>query len=169
MEFFKILNNVELKGGSKNGAKYYIFLAPQKILTKPQLLMQSQKYSQKVYSRTGTRFIFFYISIIVVLTGVNEWSFLWCTRILNFKKNLDIGQKPYILTWISLPVGTNGEPLVAIGKFPNVIGKLMIGETLALSGEEITNAMIGNDILPIYWLSLVNWLCKALDQIGNEW
>ena len=61
-------------------------------------------------------------------------------------------------------MGTNGEPLVAIGKFPNVISKLMIGETLALSGEEITNAMIGNDILPIYWLSLVNWICKTLSN-----
>ena len=83
---------------------------------------------------------------------------------MNFKKNLDIGQKSYILTWISLPVGTNGEPLLAIGKFPNVISKLMIGETLALSGEEITNAMIGNDILPIYWLLLVNWICKTLSN-----
>ena len=36
MEVFKIL-----KGGPKNGAKYYIFLAPQKILTK--LLMQVSK------------------------------------------------------------------------------------------------------------------------------
>ena len=52
---------------------------------------------------------------------------------------------------ISLPIGTNGKPLAAIGKFPNAIGKLMIGKTLATNGEEITNAMIGNDVLAIYW------------------
>ena len=32
---------------------------------------------------------------------------------------------------ISLPVGTKGKPLAPIGKFPNAIGKLMIGKTLA--------------------------------------
>ena len=32
-----------------------------------------------------------------------------------------------------------------------------------------TNAMIGNAVLAIYWLSLVNWLYKTLDQIGNDW
>ena len=52
---------------------------------------------------------------------------------------------------ISLPKGTNGKPLAAIGKFPNAVGKLMIGKTLAANGEEITNAMIGNDALAIYW------------------
>ena len=52
---------------------------------------------------------------------------------------------------ILLPIGTNGKPLVAIGKFPSVIGKLMIGKTLATNGEEITNAMIGNDVLANYW------------------
>ena len=52
---------------------------------------------------------------------------------------------------ISLPIETNGKPLAAIGKFPNAIGKLMIGKTLATNGEEITNAMIGNDVLAIYW------------------
>ena len=52
---------------------------------------------------------------------------------------------------ISLPIGTNGNTLAAIGKFPNVIGKLMIGKTLAAIGKEITNAMIGNDVLAIYW------------------
>ena len=52
---------------------------------------------------------------------------------------------------ISLPIGTNGKPLAAIGKFPNAIGKLMIGKTLATNGEEITNAMIGNAVLAIYW------------------
>ena len=54
-------------------------------------------------------------------------------------------------TCISLPVGANGKPLAAIGKFPSAIGKLMIDKTLATNGEEITNAMIGNDVLAIYW------------------
>ena len=48
-------------------------------------------------------------------------------------------------------MGTNGKPLAATGKFPNTIGKLMIGKTLAMNEEEITNAMIGNDVLAIYW------------------
>ena len=39
----------------------------------------------------------------------------------------------------------------AIGKFPNVIGKLTTGKTLASNGEEITNTMIGNGGLVIYW------------------
>ena len=52
---------------------------------------------------------------------------------------------------ISLPIGTNGKPLAAIGKFLNGIGKLMIGNILATNGEEITNAMIGNAALAIYW------------------
>ena len=56
-----------------------------------------------------------------------------------------------IATRISLPIGTNGKPLAAIGKFPSAIGKLMIGKTLATNGEEITNAMIGNDVLANYW------------------
>ena len=50
----------------------------------------------------------------------------------------------------SLPIGTNGKPLAAIGKFLSTIGKLMIGETLATNGEEITNVMIGNDELANY-------------------
>ena len=54
-------------------------------------------------------------------------------------------------TRISLPIGTNDKPLAAIGKFSNAISKLMIGKTLATNGEEITNAMIGNDVLAIYW------------------
>ena len=37
-----------------------------------------------------------------------------------------------------------------IGKFSSAIGKLMIGKTLATNGEEITNAMIGNDELANY-------------------
>ena len=41
-------------------------------------------------------------------------------------------------------MGANGKPLAAIGKFPNVIGKLMIGKTLDTIGEEISNVMIGN-------------------------
>ena len=52
---------------------------------------------------------------------------------------------------ISLPRGTNDKPLAAIGKFPNAIGKLMIGKTLVTNGEEITNAMIGNAVVAIYW------------------
>ena len=55
------------------------------------------------------------------------------------------------ITCISLPIGTNGKPLATIGKFPNAIGKLIIGKALAANGEEITNAMIGNDLLAIYW------------------
>ena len=52
---------------------------------------------------------------------------------------------------ISLPIGTNGKQLAAIGKFPSAIGKLMIRKTLATNGNEITNAMIGNDELASYW------------------
>ena len=50
-----------------------------------------------------------------------------------------------------MPIGTNGKPLAAIGKFSLAIGKLMIDKTLATNGEEITNAVIGNDVLAIYW------------------
>ena len=50
-----------------------------------------------------------------------------------------------------MPIGTNGKPLAAIRKFPTAIGKLMIGKTLAANGEEITNAMIDNDVLAYYW------------------
>ena len=52
---------------------------------------------------------------------------------------------------ISLPIGTNGKRLAAIVKFPNSIGKLMIGKILTTDGEEIANAMIGNDALVNYW------------------
>lgn len=48
---------------------------------------------------------------------------------------------------ISLPIGNNGKPLAAIGQFPSSIGKLMVGKPLATDGEEIANAMIGNDVL----------------------
>ena len=66
-------------------------------------------------------------------------------------------------------MGASGKPLAAILKSPNVINKLMISKRLANNGEKITNAMIGNDVFAIYWQLLVNWLCKALDQIGNDW
>ena len=48
-------------------------------------------------------------------------------------------------------MGANGKPLAAIGKFHNAIDKLMIGKTLDTIGEEISNVMIGNDLLAIYW------------------
>ena len=53
---------------------------------------------------------------------------------------------------ILLPVGINGKSLAAIVKFPNAIGKLMIGKTLATNGEEIINAISGsvNAVLAIY-------------------
>ena len=54
------------------------------------------------------------------------------------------------LTRISLPIGTNGKPLAAIGKFSSAIGKLMVGKTLANNRGEITNVMIGNDVLANY-------------------
>ena len=52
---------------------------------------------------------------------------------------------------ISLPIGTNGKPLAAIGKFSSAISKLMIGKILATNGEEIANVMIENDALANYW------------------
>ena len=55
------------------------------------------------------------------------------------------------MTRILLPIGTNGKALAAIGKFPSAIAKLAIGKTLAINGEKITNAMIGNDVLANYW------------------
>ena len=50
-----------------------------------------------------------------------------------------------------MPIGTSGKPLAAIGEFSIAIANLMIGKTLATNGEEITNAMIDNDALSIYW------------------
>ena len=50
-----------------------------------------------------------------------------------------------------MAIGANGKPLAAIGKFSIDIGKLMIGKTLTTNGEEIINAMVGNDVLAIYW------------------
>ena len=43
--------------------------------------------------------------------------------------------------------------MVAIGRFPSTIGKLMIGKLMIgkslakINGQEITNAMIDNDVL----------------------
>ena len=68
-----------------------------------------------------------------------------------------------------MPIGTNDKPLAATGKFASAIGKLMMGKILATNREDITNAMIGNNVLANYWWSLVDWLCKALGQIGNDW
>ena len=50
-----------------------------------------------------------------------------------------------------MPIGTDGKPLASIGKFPSAIGKLIFGRTLANNGEEINNAMIGNDVMANYW------------------
>ena len=61
---------------------------------------------------------------------------------------------PPSLVHISLSIGTNDKPLVPIGKFPSVIGKLMIGKILATNGEEFINAMTGND---------------ELENIDNHW
>ena len=47
------------------------------------------------------------------------------------------------LTWCYS--GTIGKPLAAIGKFPIANGKLMIGKTLAVNEEKISNAMTGKD------------------------
>ena len=41
--------------------------------------------------------------------------------------------------------------MAAIGKALSAIGKLMIGTTLGTHGEEITNAMIGNNVQANYW------------------
>ena len=57
---------------------------------------------------------------------------------------------PLSLAHISLPIATNGKLSAAIGEFPTVIGKLMIGKTLATNGEKITKAMIGSDELTNY-------------------
>ena len=45
----------------------------------------------------------------------------------------------------------NHWQLLSISKFPSASGKLRIGKTLATNGEEITNGMIGNDVLANYW------------------
>ena len=59
----------------------------------------------------------------------------------------------YVLRYlisISSPIGTDGKPLAAIGKFPSAICKLIFDKTLANNGEEINNALIGNDVLANY-------------------
>ena len=50
-----------------------------------------------------------------------------------------------------LNIVANRNQLAAIGKFPIATGKLIIGKTLATSGEEITNAMISDYVLANYW------------------
>ena len=56
----------------------------------------------------------------------------------------------YELSCISLPIRTKGKKaLAAAGKFPSAIGKLI--KTLATNEDEITNAMIGNDVLANFW------------------
>ena len=52
-----------------------------------------------------------------------------------------------ICTRILVAIGTR---TLAAGKFPNAIGKLMIGKTLAANCKEVTNAMIDN-VLANYW------------------
>ena len=80
------------------------------------------------------------------------WSTTLCIATLVFLFNAYIRLPASdSLTCLSLPVRTNIKLLAAIGKFSNSIGKLMIGKTLATSGEEITSAMICNDALAIYW------------------
>ena len=77
-----------------------------------------------------------------------------CIILLTQKLLVDQGLVRYFIqapSHISLPIKTSGKPLAAISKFPNAIGKLIIGKTLATSAEEITNAMIGNDVLATYW------------------
>ena len=53
--------------------------------------------------------------------------------------------------WFHWGVSSHISLPIAIGKFFSAIGKLMIGKTLATNVKEITNAMIGNDVLAIYW------------------
>ena len=50
----------------------------------------------------------------------------------------------------TLPM-VNHWQLLPISKFLSASGKLRIGKTLATNGEEITIAMIGNDVLANYW------------------
>ena len=59
-----------------------------------------------MYSRTGTRYIFFYIlmSVVSVIRGMNEQMFLCGVFIfwVSSKKNLDIDQKTYWIFFSSL-------------------------------------------------------------------
>ena len=73
----------------------------------------------------------------VLNTGPQDWEFTTLTT-----RPLPIASNPCI----SLPIGTNGKPLAAIGKLI-----LIIDKTLATNGEEIINAMTGNDVLAIHW------------------
>ena len=79
---------------------------------------------------------------VVLNTGPLHWEFSALTLM-----SLSIARHPCI----SLPIGNNGKPLAAIGKFHYTIGKLIIDKTLATNGEKIANAMIGNDVLTIHW------------------
>ena len=54
-------------------------------------------------------------------------NFCHAYQILSVKQPLPTPS----LAHISLPIGTNGKPLTAISKYPSVIGKLIIGKTLA--------------------------------------
>ena len=65
------------------------------------------------------------------------------------KKSFTLGSKAHKLHRTTLPIGTNVKSLAAVGKFSNAIGNLMTGKTLATNGEEITNAMIGNNVTAI--------------------
>ena len=50
-----------------------------------------------------------------------------------------------------MPIGSNDRSLGAIGKFPSVIGNLIIDKILDTNGKEVTNLIIGNDVLVNYW------------------
>ena len=50
---------------------------------------------------------------------------------------------------ILLSIESNGKPLAAIIKFPNAFGKLIIGTLLATNEGEVSNTMIGDDVLAI--------------------
>ena len=68
-----------MEGGTKIGGGIYskVILVPQKILNKMfnfWINAQCLKNTQQVYSRTGTRYIFFYITMFAlsVVIGMNE-------------------------------------------------------------------------------------------------
>ena len=79
-----------------------------------------------------------------MLRDCQEITFVMLSRFCLLSK------PPPPLAHILLSIGTNGKPLAAIGKFPCVFGKLMIGKTLATNREEISKAIIGNDELANY-------------------
>ena len=72
-------------------------------------------------------------------------------QFLNGTEKFTNSSQWFTIAFVSLLIGTNCKPLAAIGKFPNAIGKLMIGKTFATNREEITIAMIGKDVLAVYW------------------